>query len=119
MIKSMTCWQIECDECGTEFYTESDLGTILHYETEAEARARIVPCETECDASSLDLHQRGDRTLCTDCAHRADCAERGHQYREWQGPFPTGNGGRFRTCDHCRSFDVEPPEPAGQEGDRG
>lgn len=105
MITQTTCYVIECDECGTEVYDSADIEGTPHYDTEADARARIVPCGADCDASSFDFHQHGDRLLCSTCSHRADCAERGHRWGKWSAPY---QGRRYRICAHCHKSDITP-----------
>lgn len=104
MITATTCYVIECDKCSTKVYDGADIDGIPHWPSEAFARKLIVPCPDDCDASEAEFHERGDRLLCSACAHRADCAERGHQWDAWRVGPP---GRRYRYCDHCPDSEAE------------
>ena len=110
MITVKTCYEITCDNCGPKMYDDSDYG-ILHYDSEAEALAQVVPCDGD-DRNTLTLHRRGDRVLCTNCAHEGDCARDGHRWDDWLPPY---NGHEYRSCSHCGHGEFRPPLAIGGE----
>lgn len=106
MIRQTTCFVAECDSCGDDFYQHvDDYEGVPHFNIRAEALARIIECDGDCDYGHL--HRRGDRVLCVNEAHIEDCELNGHQWGEWYKPI---NGRQMRPCTHCHDAETRTVE---------
>ena len=111
-IRQTICYVAECDECGDDFYRHLDgYEGVPHYDTEAEALARIVECGDDCAPERL--HRHGDRVLCVMHAHIEDCARDGHRWSAWYRPY---NGRQMRSCGHCHEAETRPVEQGQASG---
>ena len=96
MIQPVSCFTLTCD--GREGCDPWQEGA-WHFDS-AEAVLEY--------ARSNGWLVAGNRTLCPDCARRADCAATGHRFGEWHEREMRGVPYRTRTCEHCDESEYAP-----------
>lgn len=85
-IRAVTCYLIDCSDCGEDCWTDYT----VHFSSPEELRQILT--------KSFDwTFEEHGRALCEHCTKRADCARDGHQHGEWI----THAGVQWRYCDHC------------------
>ena len=113
----VTCWRIDCAECGTDFYDARD--AVPHYDTRQQAiQEEVFPCRAPDDVAhcGYGLEPQPDgKLLCQDCSHRAYCKRLGHTWGEWEhneydpkmaGSLPTH---KIRYCGVCDDIEYDRP----------
>lgn len=94
VIRAITCYTINCADCGENCWEDRDFTP--HFTSENELRQRVSDYGW--------THDPHDRWLCDRCTQAADCVRDGHQWGEWE-LSPRDLGVVWRVCGHCGRAD--------------
>lgn len=113
-LKTLTCIEAACDDCGGACWDDSDYGT-PHFTSAEDAIEQLV--------KSYEWTVTDDAQLCSHCAVERLCAAEGHQWGPWmdapdyRDPHwqdrPAANEQRFCDRGYCHGREVRKTSGSG------
>jgi hypothetical protein len=101
-LKTITCIEPACDDCGSECWDDSDYGT-PHFKTTEDALDDLV--------KHYEWTITDDTQLCRHCTTKRLCEAEGHEWGEWReshdGVF-AGTRHKFCAREGCHEYVQEP-----------
>lgn len=107
-LKTLTCTEASCDDCGSDCWDDSDYGT-PHFPSPEQALKSL--------AEDYEWSITDERQVCRACANKRVCEAEGHDWREWLDGVAKYAGTQIRWCDRegCYVNEERPIRP-GQQG---